>query len=1248
MDGRLKLIEQKLIGIDSAAFQNLCDVYLSLREGELISISRTGTQLGKQKTVKGTPDTFFRLSNGNLRYVEYTTTDKGLLKKLKKDIDSCLDHLKTGVAKKDISKIIICYNSRTKASEDTELYEYAKEKKVNIELIGLDWLAVEIYSKYLILAKDILGIPLDTGQLLPLTSFIEEYNGKGGNLSTPLDNKFLHRESELIEIGNSLNQNDILIISGFPGVGKTKIALEALNNFLFLNKDYSGYAISKKDVDISGDLRIQLAQEKNYILLIDDGNRQLLNFKQILGIFRENRKGTIKLLITVRNYALNDVRKECSEYNPEEIVITKFSDDEIKELIQNEPFNIRHNKFQRKIIEISDGNARLAVMASTIAKKKQVKFLIGDVSDLYDSYFQTFIKDFDIFENKILLKTLGIVSFFYSIDRTNKTFIQKILSDFEIDFHEFNEAIEELHKRELVEVQYNFVRISEQVMSTYFFYKVFVKEEVLSFKTLMFNYFSEWENRFKDTIIPSNNSFGYSNVLSKINNVLDEYLQSIHNNQDKVYSFFTMFWFYKSEELLAYFHHKVKLMPEPINPEYENKYDTNDFVWDKDKLLDFMSNLFRDETKCFLPAIELAFEYCRKRPDKLPELIKYISDNIIFIEEDEGNDFKRQVLLFELVCEKFKAGKPHYIKAFFALAPTFLKHKYQSIRGYRKNSVTFQHYILLVNNAVKVIRAQILNLLFDSFENYPNESFTIIKNFSSWRSDTQKEILNHDLTLIIPFINNKLDRNNFEHIHYVQEFIFWLNKNKVKNDSYSTFKVEFFNEEYECFKKLDWNFHKGKLDYEYKDINEFQKIKEKSIRKEFVFKNAKDFSVLHNTMKHISAMKDSSFYGIHESVSIIMEENFIKDLEIGFALFESFLKDYPLDNIYFYRPIRLITNKSSASALRLWNLINSINNEQTLFLKLAFFESLSDEFVNDGYLEGIIRTVRSIDKRSYLNIDSFSKFDKVLYDKGVSVTEDILKIVSEKIDDKIHISLPSNFFDKTSDLLSNNFDLMAKSYLQQEKLEKHFDYNNNGLKNLVQHRPSFLLEYIKEFYVINRGDSHNRLTFVWEFEKGFIDIEVCINLAVEKAIYFGIREHPINIFFNNLQPNQKEPAIEFLFEYIKKYNADHRKMDAVFSVFRSKMNDRFEEALLLYLSLNTDLEQFKRISWRGNGGTYSGNVIIGEIHANEWRKILDMTDKAENQMELMPIKASIKSSIQGELNYAQSERKRKFSDPSEF
>jgi len=91
MSGRLQLIEQKLLAIDSAGFQNLCDSYLSLREDEYSSLNRSGSQLGKKKTIIGTPDTFLRLAENKLAYVEYTTQASAIVSKVKDDIDKCLD-----------------------------------------------------------------------------------------------------------------------------------------------------------------------------------------------------------------------------------------------------------------------------------------------------------------------------------------------------------------------------------------------------------------------------------------------------------------------------------------------------------------------------------------------------------------------------------------------------------------------------------------------------------------------------------------------------------------------------------------------------------------------------------------------------------------------------------------------------------------------------------------------------------------------------------------------------------------------------------------------------------------------------------------------------------------------------------------------------------------------------------------------------------------------------------------------------
>jgi hypothetical protein len=104
-------------------------------------------------------------------------------------------------------------------------------------------------------------------------------------------------------------------------------------------------------------------------------------------------------------------------------------------------------------------------------------------------------------------------------------------------------------------------------------------------------------------------------------------------------------------------------------------------------------------------------------------------------------------------------------------------------------------------------------------------------------------------------------------------------------------------------------------------------------------------------------------------------------------------------------------------------------------------------------------------------------------------------------------------------------------------------------------------------------------------------------------------------------------------------------MNTVFDIVRNLFKDFFEISFTHYLTLNTDLDTFKEIYWRGNGGSYSGDVIIGEVQARDWQNILTIVDKLKNQLDLIPIKAYIKKQIEYELKSGEEERKRKFLTP---
>lgn len=1248
MSGRIQLIEQKLTAIDAAGFQNLCDAYLSLREAEYRSFSRTGSQLGKQKTIKGTPDTFIRLSDNQLACVEYTTKADDLVSKIKKDIDSCFDKKKTGINANHIRRIILCFNSRLTIAEETEIHSYVADKRVYIDLIGIDTLALEIMSKYMILSRDFLDIPIDTGQILPIDQFVTEYNHKANQLSTPLDNIFLHRTKELEEISNSLSTENLIILSGSAGIGKTKLALESLDGFLQENSGYQAFVIAKKDVDIYEDLRIHLQPDKDYLLLIDDGNRQLPNFQQILGVFKEPRKGKIKIIITVRNYALADIEMSCNEYSFKTINIPKFTDEEIIDILKSDSFRILNSKYQNKIIAIADGNARLAIMAARLANEKEEEFLRGDVYNLFDTYFKTFVKDFNLFENKTLLKTLALVSFFFTLDRGNKEFITTLLELFEMDYYEFNEAIEELHKRELIEVQFNHARISEQVMATYFFYKVFIKDELLSFKTLLFNYFPAWKSRFKDSIIPANNSFGYENVISKIDYTLNLFMESLRNDDEKLLNFLDLFWFYKQDEMLSHFYAKITALSEPINPVYETHYETNEFVGKKEQTLDFITRLYDHPTELLQPAIELGFEYIRKKPEHLPEFVRRIREHILFDTEDEHTGFYRQQTFLEILISNMQAGKRHYTAAFFALSKTFLQHTFQQTRGGRKHTFTMYEYPLPLYEGTEKMRTGLWRALFGNYEKYPNEVFEVIKAFKPSHHHLVPEMMDFDLSLLVPFIREKWSPTNFLHTYYVNDMVYWNDREKdITNRDYQQLKPLFTTEEYLHFCKFDWNKFRDKneFDYDFNNHDEYNRLKTEELKRHFIFTHPSQFPKLYTAIDNKLSLQENNDYHIGLSLDIIVEENFLFNQELGFRLLQELIDRYPNLEVL-YRTMGSIVQSSQEWSNRLWEILSSWHSANGQTWRIHFFNYLPEQYINEAYYTHLLNTIKSIKQWTHIYMESYAKFKCI----DNLVIKHILQIVTDKTtSEKIQIIFSDHVFENLN-LFERDYELIKQSYFQQACCSNRlsFDYREKGFHAIFEEFPWFLIDFLKEFYtdhtVIHKENNRN-LSFIWNSAGNVGVIKEACDLLIASQKYYGIGKHSIDILFNHLDDIQKENAIVFLEEYIRENQKNSRTLNILFCAIRYCLQDKFEYFLIYFLSINPDPELFRKIEWVGNVGVVSGHIIFGELYAGKWNHILDMVNKSPHTLEMIPIKAYLKKTIADHLKSAEAERMHRFSVP---
>jgi len=258
---KIEQIESSLIKINSAKFHKLCDAYLyQIEYDHPIS---TGSVIGKEKERKGTPDAYIALKNGNYIFIEYTTQSDKLLVKIIKDINKCIDESVTSIPKNKIEKIIYCFNSKINPNEYEKVNNDLKSVGITLELIDLDKLKLDIYSKFPSLARDFLDISLDTGQIISVEKFIEL--SQSNKFATPLDNQFYFRTTEIEKCIEELENRTFLIITGKSGFGKTKLAIEVIKKFVSKNSDYKSYCVFDNSLSIYDDLITFMKDGENYL-----------------------------------------------------------------------------------------------------------------------------------------------------------------------------------------------------------------------------------------------------------------------------------------------------------------------------------------------------------------------------------------------------------------------------------------------------------------------------------------------------------------------------------------------------------------------------------------------------------------------------------------------------------------------------------------------------------------------------------------------------------------------------------------------------------------------------------------------------------------------------------------------------------------------------------------------------------------------------------------------------------------------
>ena len=743
-------IQNAILKLDSGPFQNLCDEFLN--ECGYSNIVCLGSKPGTNKTTSGTPDTYYCIdSNGKYIFIEYTTQQESIYNKVSSDINKCLDDEYTHINHDNIAEIIYFHTtSNLTPEQDTELKERCHSKGILLKIYGIDRLTNDLFNNHKYLVKQHLGITIATDQILSYDDFVHNYNK--AKTAASIDTEFKFRTEEINSVFNELDDKKAVLLCGAAGVGKTRLALECCRKYAE-KYSFEVFCIRNNNLSIYDDLHLFFKTPGKYIVLIDDAN-ELTNLDTIINFFNEHDDSVYKIILTARNYALKSVVTILQPTIDIKVLsISPLNDNEIEELIRDK-FNINNHLYLDRIIKIAEGNARIAFLAGKIAVEYDSLESINDVTDIYSSYYGTYLSKIDN-SDKQLFSAAAIAAFIGAIHLDSLNELSDILSNCNLTVEEFKEALYKLHKEEIINIyKEKAVRFADQCLSNYLLFYVFIKEKWIKLSDMI-----RYSFRVNKT-----------QTITSINVITTLFINQ--NNQEYLFSEVKELWnelsgkdpvafweyvkvFYKANptEALLLVKDKIENTPQTNTDVEELKIDDrNNSV--NDDILEILGGF--SDTNDLTTAPDLYFLYYQKRPDLINQF--YNAGICYYGINEDSYKFDYYTLnkyIDRLIAESNNWHNKTICKLFVHVAKHFLRFQFSGITNKRKNSFGIYHFDLTVSKGVETYRKMIWENLITLYANgIEIETIEdILYNYGNPSSKKSKEIIENDQPYIFNLLN---------------------------------------------------------------------------------------------------------------------------------------------------------------------------------------------------------------------------------------------------------------------------------------------------------------------------------------------------------------------------------------------------------------------------------------------------------------------------------------------------------------
>ena len=515
----------------------------------------------------------------------------------------------------------------------------------------------------------------------------------------------MHRKEEIDTVCKSINENKITVLTGPSGIGKTRLAIEACR--VWGDKEYKVYCVRSNGNFLYEDIKFYIDNPGKYMLFLDDANMvvSLDNVLQTLLLLSPEYE--IKILITVRDYARERVITTVSKYSrPEIIVIGKFTDEEIKDILKTN-LGILNPNYLKRIAEIANGNARLAILAGIRAVDVGYQ-AIFNAEDIFKNYYGRILSEADLTKDDVIM--LFLITVAGPIKEGENQLYIDLKKQYGPKIKEV-ETTEKLYSLELIDWFKNIItKVSDQSLGNYILYYVLYEKRWINIEDLITIAFPQYKNKAifaLKTIIDIFNSedvvkYVENSIISAWNNAPEgqemEYLEAFHQiNPDKALS----------------------IIKKKIEKEKYTDFDMHNFDMNSRKNYHDISTReiailggFK-YTESFNDSLELLVEYFEKRPDLIMDFYFVICKQLLYNKYSRNNKYKNERVLIDRLWEATDEGENYNFSILYIHVSQYAlktEHSYME-KGWNNRAVNFIRMRISFDEEIALLRNKIWRTL---------------------------------------------------------------------------------------------------------------------------------------------------------------------------------------------------------------------------------------------------------------------------------------------------------------------------------------------------------------------------------------------------------------------------------------------------------------------------------------------------------------------------------------------------------